>query len=343
MVRFACITIALALLAPLALATDGVLEINQARALAGNVTLGDAPGFPVEIFTRGSFRLTGDLTVPAGIAAGIAVYAPGTRIDLNGFSISSTTQCSGAPLNCTPSGTGVGIDASGASGVEISNGRIAGFGVYGAFLSEGSRAEHLSVESNGLAGIVADRDCVVTDNVVQRNGGPGIQTGAGSRISSNVVSGNKGVGADLGGATGFAQNVFDVNAGGSVSGGRATGGNVCDDGRCSVRGARRFYLTVQQVNGSQALLACGSGFHMAAFWELENLSALEYASALGKSGFDMGKGPPNDPGWARTGVGNNAAGGGLAASGLRLPDPASGQPLSSRIAAPVPPRTSRPG
>ena len=30
-------------------ATDGVIEINQARALAGGVTVGDAAGFPVLI------------------------------------------------------------------------------------------------------------------------------------------------------------------------------------------------------------------------------------------------------------------------------------------------------
>src|SRR5438046_162421 len=40
-------------------ASDGVVEINQARALAGGVTRGDAPGFPVTISQPGSYRLTG--------------------------------------------------------------------------------------------------------------------------------------------------------------------------------------------------------------------------------------------------------------------------------------------
>ena len=44
-----------------AFAVDGVIEINQARALAGGV-LGDAirdpPGFPVTIDRSGSYRLT---------------------------------------------------------------------------------------------------------------------------------------------------------------------------------------------------------------------------------------------------------------------------------------------
>ena len=45
-------------------AVDGVVLINQAAALAGNVTPGDTPGFPVVISVSGSYRLSGNLTVP---------------------------------------------------------------------------------------------------------------------------------------------------------------------------------------------------------------------------------------------------------------------------------------
>jgi len=51
-------------LASRTLAVDGVIPINQVRALAGNTTPGDAPGFPVTISQPGSYRLTGNLTVP---------------------------------------------------------------------------------------------------------------------------------------------------------------------------------------------------------------------------------------------------------------------------------------
>lgn len=294
--------------APAARAADGVIEINETTALAGGVTPGDGPGYPVEIFTAGSFRLTGNLVVPGTASAGIAIYAEGAQLDLAGFSITSETQCTGAPPACAPIGTGVGVDASGASGVVVRDGRIAGFGVWGIALFEGGRAERLIVESNGFAGIFGDRACTISDSSVRRNGGTGIQVGAGSRLSGNVVGGNGGFGAELGGDSAIAHNVFEGNAGGSVSGGRATAGNVCDDGRCSTRGTRRFYLTGQPSTGAQALSACSAGFHMAAFWELQDLSALEYAPHLGKTGFDAGKGAPNDPGWARTGVANSAAG-----------------------------------
>ena len=50
-----------------ALAVDGVIEINQARALAGGVTPGDTAGFPVSLNDSGSYRLTSDLVPPPGI------------------------------------------------------------------------------------------------------------------------------------------------------------------------------------------------------------------------------------------------------------------------------------
>ena len=41
---------------------------------------------------------------------------------------------------------------------------------------------------------------------------------------------------------------------------------------------------------------------MASFWELHDLSALEYAPApIGYSGADTGSGPPGTGGWVRTG------------------------------------------
>ena len=48
----------LASLASRAEAVDGVQLINQELALAGNVTPGDEPGFPVTITRSGSYRLS---------------------------------------------------------------------------------------------------------------------------------------------------------------------------------------------------------------------------------------------------------------------------------------------
>jgi hypothetical protein len=46
------------------LPADGVVYIDQNHALGGGVTPGDAAGFPVTISQSGSYRLSGNLTVP---------------------------------------------------------------------------------------------------------------------------------------------------------------------------------------------------------------------------------------------------------------------------------------
>lgn len=79
---------ACALMPVTAFAVDGVTLIDQNRALAGNVTPGDTPGFPVTINRSGSFRLSGNLTVPAD-THGIVMGASGVTLDLNGFAIVS--------------------------------------------------------------------------------------------------------------------------------------------------------------------------------------------------------------------------------------------------------------
>ncbi|HUK64993.1 MAG TPA: hypothetical protein VLV15_16760, partial [Dongiaceae bacterium] len=93
-----------------------MIEINATLASAGNVTPGDAPGFPIDINQAGSYRLTSNLVVPPGVS-GIVISASGTQLDLNGFTISSTTTCSGDPLNCTPAAGGIGIEVPIASSV----------------------------------------------------------------------------------------------------------------------------------------------------------------------------------------------------------------------------------
>jgi hypothetical protein len=67
MLRIGCralLLVAIAILHPAAaLASDGAIEINAAKAAAGGVTPGDTPGFPITLDTPGSYRLTGDLAV----------------------------------------------------------------------------------------------------------------------------------------------------------------------------------------------------------------------------------------------------------------------------------------
>ena len=306
-IRLASVGFAALALAALALlaggqasGSDGVNEINQTSALAGDVTAGDQPGFPVEIFTGGSFILTSDLVVPPAAEAGINVYATGTRIDLNGFTISSTTQCSGQPPVCSPAGNGVGINASGATDVRIRNGRIAGFGYNGISIFEEGAISDVTIESNGLGGIAADEGCLITDNIVRRNGGIGIQAGTGSRIAANVVTRNAGLGISAPLTAVVQNNAVSLNVGSGAAGARF----------------RRFYMTKSTGGlGNQALTACSAGFHMASTWELLELSTLTYDTELGQLQADSGSGPPTTTNlgsagfaWIRTGAPASAAG-----------------------------------
>src|SRR3954466_9962513 len=90
-----------------AFAVDGVVLLNQSTALAG---LGgcDTPGFPIIICNPGSYRLSGNLTVPDANTTAIALFADNVTIDLNGFSISGPVTCVEGtyPVQCSAIGTG---------------------------------------------------------------------------------------------------------------------------------------------------------------------------------------------------------------------------------------------
>jgi hypothetical protein len=77
--------------APAAYAVDGVILIDQARALAGNVTPGDAPGFPVTITRPGSYKLASNLTAPQD-SDGIVIAANDVTLDFNGFTLTASPR-----------------------------------------------------------------------------------------------------------------------------------------------------------------------------------------------------------------------------------------------------------
>src|SRR3977135_1627429 len=97
--RMVCVC-ALAAISSSLYAVDGVVLIDQNRALAGNVTPGDAPGFPVTISQSGSYRLSGNITVPDLNTTAIHITADYVTLDLNGFSINGPAVCTGSPTVC---------------------------------------------------------------------------------------------------------------------------------------------------------------------------------------------------------------------------------------------------
>lgn len=120
--RSILLTLLFALAAKDVFGVDGQILINQASVMAQG-------GFPFKIDESGSYKLSGNLVVPAG-SNGIAISVPNVTIDLNGFSITT-------PMNAGQSSFGIysvpthmagGVTvANDVSGITIRNGVIRGF------------------------------------------------------------------------------------------------------------------------------------------------------------------------------------------------------------------------
>ncbi len=214
--RIACLFGAVAALgwsAP-SLAVDGVIEINAAAAIAGGVSPGDAPGYPVSLAAGRSYRLTSDLVVSDGDTTLIEGYIPtlinlpssnGTiTLDLNGFSV----RCHVGPIHiigASCDGDGIGIDFSEIRGAVVKNGMVRGMGADGVVLGDAGRVENVHalgndayLPSDNAGGIRCGEDCLVANSVASNNGRYGILTGAHSKVMDNRVSENAQAGVRVG-------------------------------------------------------------------------------------------------------------------------------------------------
>jgi hypothetical protein len=242
-------------------AVDGVILIDQNRALAGGVSPGDTPGFPVTISVKGSYKLSSNLTVNDVNTTAIMVTGTASMvtIDLNGFSITGPVTCSISPTVCNQTadnpndifGPGVGIHSVAQESVTIKNGSIRGMGRYGIFLAGApiSIIDQVQVMENGLGGMWPSAGLILNSTATQ-NGGFGIQTNQGvikgSFVSRNAGDGivstgfqitiqdsfihlNGGFGINFtsaGGAIG--NNIISGNSGGAIDGNAIeTTGNYC--------------------------------------------------------------------------------------------------------------------
>jgi hypothetical protein len=194
-----------------ALAIDGVVLIDQNKALSGSVTPGDAPGFPVTITAAGSYRLSGNLLLPNANATAIEVTAAAVTIDLNGFAITSWVNCTYTPnlrfseVDCGLGGTGVGVYAAATSDTVVQNGTIRGMGLAAVWLGLDGVVQDLQVYSNA-GGSAHDAGAIITQagtvrrNNVRGNGGIGIEIKDRGLISDNFVVNNT-IGIRTGGAS----------------------------------------------------------------------------------------------------------------------------------------------
>src|SRR5258706_6236591 len=198
-------------------AVDGVVLIDQNRALAGGVTPGDAAGFPVTLSVAGSYRLSGNLTVPDANTTAIQVTADNVTIDLNGFSILGPVVCSGGFGSCNLSGTGHGVDGPRLN-LTVVNGTIRGMGARGisAFGGRFVYVEKVHATSHGDGGMFVGNDVVVTGNTASLNGGSGIVVVRGT-ISGNTAVNNGRFGisflcpSSVVGNTAYSNSVVNLN------------------------------------------------------------------------------------------------------------------------------------
>jgi hypothetical protein len=228
-----------------AFAVDGQIAITQAKAMAGGVTPGDAPGFPVTITQPGSYVLSGNLTVPDALTDAIVIGASHVTIDLNGFAILGPVDCSGGldPCAGAPVGGargGGGIITSGTQfNITVRNGTIQGMGRDGvALLGDSHMVEDMHLRSNAGAGvdIRASADLggsIVRNCSAQRNGNRGIYLTIGS-VTHSVASVNaeEGIRVDSGR---MSDNVSNRNRYG-IGGDAAYNGNTFKDNVFNITG-----------------------------------------------------------------------------------------------------------
>lgn len=193
------LTLIVGLLASSATAVDGVLEIDQACAAGPGCFAGDGPGFPVEISSSGSYRLTSNLSPPDQSTRVIFVNnteeVTDVTIDLNGFAIQGPNTVT-FPSNCSvPRGSEfVGIFTQ-TTQMVVMNGAVRGMGSHGIYLNNpDSRVEGVIAEQNCGVGILVTTGSLIIDSLARSNSGNGFELFGNSRISNSVAEANGGHG-----------------------------------------------------------------------------------------------------------------------------------------------------
>jgi hypothetical protein len=254
------VALTMALVPAAALAIDGQVLINMS-------TVSAAGGFPYTINQAGSYKLSGNLTVPNGDTTAIVIAHDDVTLDLNGFSILAPVDCTaGFPCANRAANLGHGVRAGtdspekGYFNITVRNGTISGMGADGVhILGDNVTVEDLHVRNSGLSGIVVRgagastqqtalivrRNTIewqssygiksyaglITDNTVS-HGGDGISVQVyGGIVSHNFVSFNAGSGLLLSVYTSYYGNTL-VQNGAAASGGVNLGQNLCNGAVC---------------------------------------------------------------------------------------------------------------
>jgi hypothetical protein len=211
-----------------AFAVDGVVLINQATVMA-------AGGFPYKITQPGSYKLSGNLVVPAAQGNdAIDVLASDVTIDLNGFKIIGPETCRGfgSSINCSSFFGQLGIYST-SNDITVRNGSVGGF-LEGIRLSGSNNlVEGVHASGNASTGIHV-LNGVVRRNTTGLNGGDGIFA-TNSTVIENTSNGNGSFGLQNGGNVVYGSNAFISNGSSGVfnNGSNVSqNNNICDGAVC---------------------------------------------------------------------------------------------------------------
>lgn len=203
------------------LAVDGVVLINNATVMA-------AGGYPYSITQPGSYKLSGNLTIPDANTDAIQIKTDDVTLDLNGFIISGPEVCilGTYPVQCSAQSTalGYGVNAGanigGRNNITVMNGTIRGMGAGAVILfGHGEVVDRVRAEGNAafipdLDGAIYILDGTVTRCTITGNAAHGIlafdfhSVGAFfALITQNSISFNGGDGI-LGGNVVSNNNIF---------------------------------------------------------------------------------------------------------------------------------------
>jgi len=256
------VALTMALIPAAALAIDGQVLINMSTVAA-------AGGFPYTITQAGSYKLSGNLTVPNGDTTAILIAHDNVTLDLNGFSILGPVDCTaGFPCANRGGNLGHGVRAGTDSpakmyfNITVRNGTISGMGADGVhILGDNVTVEDLHVRNSGLSGIVVRstgtgdqlsliirRNTIewnssygikayaglISDNTISHAGDPGISVQQfGGVVTHNFVSFGNNVGLSLTNVTSYFGNTMVQNGtGAQVAGGVNLGQNLCNTAVC---------------------------------------------------------------------------------------------------------------
>ena len=180
-----------------AIAAAEEIVITQAKALAGNITPGDAPGYPITLSRTGSYRLGGNL-IPGDGKDGIEITGNLVTLDMSGFALHGNAK---ARHGIAGHGYGVRIQNGSIvkfkeNGVEgqghwwtVENMLVTGNSSKGIYLGgNNSRVLHSTVAYNYGDGIACGVSCLLEGNIISRNGAYGVSAKNGSAVGNVIMS-----------------------------------------------------------------------------------------------------------------------------------------------------------